>query len=76
MFAGVSHAGLTNSANSFDEWNGIEQTPGCVDFFVLTIGVTVTFVEPTIGLAGSLGVSLAVSLFKVPWDGRRSGEDV
>ena len=73
---GASHAGLTNSANSFDEWNGIEQTPGCVDFFVLPIGVTVTFVVPTNGLTGSLGVALAATLFKVPWDGRRSGKDV
>ena len=76
MFAGVSHAGLTISANSFVAWNGIEQTPGWVDFFFLTTGVTVTFYEPTIGLTGSLGVALAVSLLKVPWDGRRSGEDV
>ena len=73
---GFSHAGLTNSANSFDEWNGIEQTPGCVDFFVLSIGVTVKFVVPTNGLTGSLGAALAVTLFKVPWDWRRSGKDV
>ena len=43
-------------------------------FNVLTIGVTATFFESAIGLTGSLGVALAVSLFEVAWDGRRSGE--
>ena len=54
--------------------DGSEQTPCCVDFNVLTIGVTVTFFESAIGLTGSLGVALAVSLLEVTRDGRRSGE--
>ena len=38
--------------------DGSVQTPCCVDFNVLTIGVTVTCFESAIGFAESLGVAL------------------